>query len=79
MISDDENNNLEQSALQSTVVWRRKNYRKKSTDYLHCRITCTAVLPAPLTFCVKINRLPVGNPPENMEYIFYILYIIIII
>ena len=32
----DENNNLEQIALRS-----RKNYRKKSTDYLRCRITHT--------------------------------------
>ena len=29
------------------------------------QITRTAVLPALLTFCVKINRLPAGNPPEN--------------
>ena len=25
------------------------------------QITRTVVLPAPLTFCVKINRLPAGN------------------
>ena len=45
------------------VVWRRKNYRKNQ------QITRTAVLPAPLTFCVEINRLPVGNPPENTVFI----------
>ena len=56
----DENNNHEQSVCR-VVVWLRKNYRKKSTE----QITCTAVLPAPLMFCVKINRLPVGNRPEN--------------
>lgn len=32
-----------------------------------CRsIYCTVVLPAWLTFCIKINRLPTGNSPENM-------------
>ena len=39
------------------VVWHRKNYRGKSTDYPHCRITRTAVLPAPLTFCVKNQQI----------------------
>ena len=32
------------------------------------QITPTAVLPAPLTFCVKINRFPTGNMPENTVY-----------
>ena len=38
MTISDENNNLEQSALQS-VVWCRKNYLKKNRQ-----ITCTAIL-----------------------------------
>ena len=43
-------------------MWRRKNYHKKSTDYLHCHNYYSHRSDP---FYVKINRLPAGNRPEN--------------